>query len=35
MRVLVFVGVEAAESGAAALGGDGAFVCGERARSGH
>jgi len=30
-RVLVFVGVEAAESGAAAFGGDGAFVCGERA----
>ena len=29
-RVLVFVGVEAAESGAAALGGDGVFVCGER-----
>ena len=28
--VLVFVGVEAAESGAAALGSDAAFVCGER-----
>ena len=30
-RVLVFVGVEAAESGAAALRGDAAFVCSERA----
>ena len=29
--ILVFVGVEAPKSGAAALGSDGAFVCGERA----